>query len=169
MVAMAGISLYVGFYHLLIYLRHRQSRADLMFALLCFAYVFYAVFCAGLYNATSVIQGAQWQRAQFIALAVFITAFVWFVSDYTHQKPGLAAYLLSAFYFVAIIVQLLDRSSLTFLVDQPSIKHITLPYVQPITYYEVTLGPFTAVQGLMGIVASTYILIMGIRYFQARL
>src|SRR5512139_1381679 len=103
MVAMAGISLYVGFYHLLIYFRHRQSRADLMFALLCFAYVFYAVFCAGLYNATSVIAGMQWQRAQFIALAFFVTAFVWFVSDYTHQKPGITIYLFSIFYFFAII------------------------------------------------------------------
>ncbi len=166
MVAMAGISLYVGFYHLLIYLRHRQSRADLMFALLCFAYVFYAAFCAGLYNTTSVIKGAQWQRAQFIALAVFVIVFLWFVSDYTRQKPGLTIFLFSAFYLTAIIVQLLDRSDLTFLMDQPSIKYITLPYVQRITYYEVTLGPFTAIQGVMGMVASAYILIMGIHYFR---
>ncbi len=166
LVAMAGISLYVGFYHLLIYFRRRQNREDLTFAILCFAYVFYAAFCAGLYNATSVIEGAQWQRAQFIALAVFVIAFLWFVSDYTHQKPGVAIYLLSIFYLLAIMVQSVDRSDLTFPVDQPSIKHITLPNLRPITYYEATLGPFTTVQGLMGIVASTYILVMAVRYFR---
>jgi PAS domain S-box-containing protein len=166
MVAMAGISLYVGFYHLLIYFRRRQNREDLTFAILCCAYVFYAVFCAGLYNATSVIEGAQWQRAQFIALAVFVTAFLWFVSDYTHQKPGVAIYLLSIFYLLAIIVQSVARSDLTFPVDQPSIKHIMLPNLPPITYYETILGPFTTVQSLMGIVASTYILVMAVRYFR---
>ncbi|MBN2116878.1 MAG: PAS domain S-box protein [Anaerolineales bacterium] len=165
-VAIASISFYVGFYHLLIYLRRRQNREDLTFALLCFAIVFYDVFCTGLYNATSVSEGAQWQRAQFIALAVFVPAFLWFVSDYTRQKPGMGTYVFSAFYLIALLVQLLDRSDLTFPPDQPSIKHITLLYSQSITYYEATLGPFSTVQGLIGIFASTYILILGIRYFR---
>ncbi len=165
-VAMASISFYVGFYHLLIYFRRPQNREDLTFALLCFGNVLYDAACIGLYNAASVIEGAGWQRAQFIILPLFIIAFLWFVSDYTHQKPGIGVYLLSAFYLIAIIVQLVDRSNLTFPIDQPAIKDITLPYVQPITYYEVALGPFSAVQGLMGLVASGYILIMGIRYFK---
>jgi PAS domain S-box-containing protein len=165
-IAMASISLYVGSYHLLIYFRRRQNREDLTFSFLCFAYVFYAAFCAGLYNAESVAEGAGWQRAQFVVLAVFATIFLWFVSDYTHQKPDTPVYLLSIFYLLAIIVQLVDRSNLTFPVDQPSVKHVTLPFVQPITYYEAALGPFSSLQGLMGIVASTYILIMGIRYFR---
>lgn len=165
-IAMASISLYVGLYHLLIYFRHRQNREDLTFSFLCFVYVFYAAFCVGLYNATSLSEGVQWQRAQFIALAVFVTAFLWFVSDYTRQKPGTPVYLLSVFYLLVVIVQSVDRSHLTFVVDQPSVKHITLPYIQPITYYEATLGPFSTLQGLMGIIASTYILILGIRYFR---
>jgi len=165
-IAMAGISFYVGSYHLLIYFRRRQNREDLTFSFLCFAYVFYAAFCVGLYNAVSVAEGAGWQRAQFIALAVFATIFLWFVSDYTRQKPETPIYLLSIFYLLAIIVQLVDRSDLTFPVDQPSVKHITLPYVQPVTYYEATLGLFSSLQSFMGIVVSAYILIMGIRYFK---
>src|SRR5512138_3848312 len=124
-VAMASISLYVGLYHLLIYFRRRQNHEDLTFALLCFDIVFYDAFCVGLYNATSVIEGAQWQKAQLATLAVFVPAFLWFVSDYTHQKPKIATYLFSAFYLVAFVIQLLDHSGLTFPVDQPSIKHIT--------------------------------------------
>ncbi len=165
-VVMASISFYVGFYHLLIYFRRRENREDLTFALLCFANVGYDAVCVGLYNATSVTEGAGWQRAQFIILPVFIIAFLWFVSDYVHQKPGLGTYLLTIFYLLAMIVQLVDRSSLTFPLDQPSIKYIALPYAEPITYYEVALGPFSTIQGLMGLVASGYVLIMGIRYFR---
>jgi hypothetical protein len=111
-VAMASISLYVGLYHLLIYFRRRQNREDLTFSFLCFAYVFYAAFCVGLYNATSVSEGAQWQRAQFIALAVFVTMFLWFVSDYTR----VAGTCLLAFDVLspAIVVQFVDRSDQRF-------------------------------------------------------
>ena len=74
-VAMSSISLYVGLYHLLIHVRRRQNREDLRFSFLCFAYAFYAASCVGLYNAASVGEGAQWQRAQFIALAVLAALF----------------------------------------------------------------------------------------------
>jgi len=43
-VAMAGISLYVGLYHLLIFIRRPQNRADLTFALLCFSIAVYDAF-----------------------------------------------------------------------------------------------------------------------------
>ena len=165
-VAMASISLYVGLYHLLIYIRRPQYREDLTFAFLCFANVFYDAFCVGLYNATSVIEGAWWQRGQLITLAVFVPAILWFVSDYTRQKIGIVVRGFSIFYLLAIIVQLVDRSSLTWLVDQPSIKHIVLPFGLSVTYFEVAFGPFTMVQSFMGIIASTYLFVMTIRYFR---
>ena len=165
-IVMASISFYVGLYHLLIYFRRRQHREDLTFALTGLATGFYDVFCAGLYSATSVAEGVQWQRAQFIALAFFTTAFLWFVSDYTRQKPKIAIYALSAFYLVAALIQIMDRSSLTWLVDRPSIKEILLPFGLEITYYEATFGPFTTLQSLMGMVASTYILWSGVRFYR---
>jgi PAS domain S-box-containing protein len=165
-VAMAGISLYVGLYHLSIFVRRPQNRADLTFALLCFSITVYDAFCVGLYNAASVVEGAQWQRAQLISLAFFVTAFLWFVSDYTRQKPGFIVWGFSIYYLFAVIVQLIDRSSLTWLVDQPSIKHITLPLGASVTYYEVTFGIFTAIQSFMGLVGSAYLMVMSIRCFR---
>jgi hypothetical protein len=96
-VAMSSMSLYVGLYHLLIYFKRRRNPEDLTFALLCFSIVFYDAFCVGLYNATSVAEGARWQRAQFITLAVFVPVFLWFVSDYTRQKPRTPLSLFAAF------------------------------------------------------------------------
>jgi PAS domain S-box-containing protein len=165
-VVMASVAFYVGLYHLLIYFRRRQHREDLTFALMCLATGFYDAFCAGLYSATSVAEGAQWQRLQFIALAFLTIAFMWFVSDYTHQKPGIFPRALSVFFLVAILIQAEDRSNLTWLVDRPSIKEFLLPLGLKVTYYEATLGPFTIVQGLMGMVASTYIVWSGVRFYK---
>ncbi|CAG1006369.1 two-component system, OmpR family, aerobic respiration control sensor histidine kinase ArcB [Anaerolineales bacterium] len=165
-VAMAGISLYVGLYHLLIFIRRPRNRADFTFALLCFSIAFYDAFCVGLYNATTVGQGAQWQRAQLISMAFFVPAFLWFVFDYIRRKPGIIVHAFSMYYLLAVIVQLVDRSSLTWLVDQPSIKHILLPFDLSITYNEVTFGPFTTIQSLIGMVASTYLVTVAVRHFR---
>lgn len=165
-VVIASISFYVGLYHLLIYVRRRQHREDLTFALLCLATGCYDVFCAGLYNASSVAEGAQWQRLQFIVLPFVTTFFLWFVLDYTEQKPGIMTYLFSAYYALAVIVQSVDRSHLTWLVDQPAIKTLTLPFGHQIIYYEATLGVFTVFQGFIGMAASTYILWISARFFR---
>jgi PAS domain S-box-containing protein len=165
-VAMASISAYVGLYHLLIYARRSQYRVNLTFAFLCFSIAFYDAFCVGLYNATSVAEGAQWQRAQLISLAFFVPAFLWFGSDYIGRKPGIIVRAFSLYYFLAILVQLLNRSRLTWLVEQPSIKHIALPFGLSVTYYEVTFGPFTMIQSLVGLVASAYLLVEVIRLYR---
>jgi PAS domain S-box-containing protein len=119
-----------------------------------------------LYNVTSVVEGAWWQKGQFISLALFIIAFLWFMTDYTRSKPGIAVYSFTAFFLIAIIVQIVDRSSLTFAIDSPSIKEILLPWGLHITYYEAALGPFTMVQGLMGTAFSLYALWRGVRFFR---
>jgi PAS domain S-box-containing protein len=165
-IVMASMSLYVGCYHLLNYLRQRKHREDLTFGLLCLAMTLYAAFCAGLYNTNSAIEGAGWQRAQFLALAVFAVAFLWFTLDYTHQKPTIVTYLFSVFYLIAFIVQAADRSSLTFLLDHPSIKIFTLPLNITVQYPEVEFGLLTTAQSLMGVVTCFYILWLVIRYFR---
>ncbi|CAG0928902.1 two-component system, NarL family, sensor histidine kinase EvgS [Thermoflexales bacterium] len=165
-VIMAGISFYVGLYHLLIYGRRRQHREDLTFALLCLATSLYDVFCIGLYNSSTVAEGAAWQRAQFIALALFTTVFMWFVSDYTHHPPGPGLYAFSAFFLVAFFIQLIDRSELTWLLASPSIKEVWLPPGFKIIYYEATFGPFTTLQSFTGLAASTYIVVNGLRFYR---
>jgi PAS domain S-box-containing protein len=162
---MTSISAYVGLYHLLIFLRRRQHRENLTFAILCFATSLYDIFCIGLYHATTVSEGVQWQRAQLIALALFGIAFLWFVSVYTHLKSRKIIYTFSGFYLLAIFIQLIDRSSLTWVVSRPSIKEILLPLGLKITYYEATFGLFTTIQSLAGLVAITYILLCGINFY----
>jgi PAS domain S-box-containing protein len=165
-VVIASVSFYAGLYHLLIYIRRRQHREDLIFAMMCFANGFYDVFCAGLYNATSVADGVQWQRMQFITIAFFNIAFLWFASVYTHQKPQKLTYALSVFFLFAAIVQVVDRSDLTWLVNRPAIKDMILPFGTRVTYYEATLGLFTTVQGIMGLIPGIYILVNTLRFYK---
>jgi PAS domain S-box-containing protein len=166
-IVMAGLSLYVGLYHLLIYTRRKNHPEDLTFALLCLATCAYEVLCTGLYNVTTVADGVRWQRLQFISLAIFVAAFLWFVSDYTHRRKGVVVYAYTAFYLCAIIVQIVDRSGFTWLPGLPSIKTIGLPFGMRITYYEATLGIFTTVQGLIGMAATFYIFWCGARFYAA--
>ncbi len=161
---MGSISLYVGFYHLLNYVRQRKHREDLTFGLLSLTMTLYTAFCAGLYSADSVVDGAGWQRAQFMALSALTIAFIWFTLDYTRQKPTVVAYCFFLFFVVASIIQFIDKSSLTFVTDHPSIKTVHLIGSISITYYEVEFGPFTMAQSLVGVAACFYVLWLAIKH-----
>ncbi len=162
----ASISFYVGIYHLMLYFRDRQIRRDLVFALLCFTTTLYDIFCIGLYHVTSVAAGVHWQRNQMIALAFVIIFFVWFVADYTHYERKRLVYAITVFFLLTAVVQLIDRSNLTWILDQPAIKIFTFPSGYMITYYEAAVGPITLLENLMGFVWGVFIIVLGIRFYQ---
>ncbi len=160
--ALAALSLFAGSYHLLFFLRRGGGRGDLSFALLCLSSALYDVFCFGLYNVDSAAAGAAWQKAQFIALALLSITLLFFMAEYTHRKPGAGELIFSAFYAIAVIVQLADRSGLTFNPAESSLKEVWLPAGMHVTYVEAALGPFTVVQGLAGIAFTAYVLVRGV-------
>ena len=162
----ASSSFCVGIYHLLIYFRQRQYRKDLSFALLCLTTGVYDSFCIGLINSGSVTEGAQWQRLQYITLSFINITFLWFVSDYTNQKPQKGMYFLSIFFLLFALGQIVDRSDLTWLVDHPSIKVILLPLGLNVTYFEVTPGLISILQSPLAIFTGAYILWNVIRFYK---
>lgn len=164
---MAGIMFYAGFYHLLIYRQRIERRENLTFALTCMAVGLYATSAAGLYSVNSVVAGAQWQRRQLVTLAFISVAFLWFAADYTSYKSKRILYLFSAYFFLSAMIQLVDRSELTLIVDQPSVKEIRLPLGIEITYYEATLGPLAALQSAMGLLVAIYVVRSGVRFYRS--
>lgn len=70
-----------------------------------------------------------------------------------------------SFYLGAVIVQIVDRSTFPWIPGLPSIKTISLPFGMHITYYEVTLGIFSVIQGLMGLAATAYIVWCGVSFY----
>ncbi len=160
---MAGVALYVGFFHLLSYLRGRDHRYDLTFGLTCLAVGAYDVFCAGLYDAASVAEGVVWQRAQLATLAFVALAFLWFVADYAGAEDRRPLYFLSACHVIFAVVQIVDRSPLTLLTSSPSVKQVRLPFGLDVTYHEAQTGALTNVQSLFGLALAGYVLWLAVR------
>ncbi len=157
-IIMAGITFYLGLYHALIYAKRRHHRENLTFALTCITMGLYDVFCAGMYNSTSVAQGVSWQRLQVASLGLFAPSALWFIADYTGYRKRRAFSWFSLYCFLTVVYQLVDRSHLTWLADRPCIKDILLPFGLEVTYYEATPGFFTNLfLGIMGVVVLFYI------------
>ncbi len=163
---MAGVTFYVGLSHLALYYRQARQRENLTFALTALAIAFYDLCAAGLYSASSPAEGVHWQRGQAIILALTCVALVWFVVDFTSYRSRRGAHLFSACFLLAAIIGLLDRSGLTWLSDQPSIKELSLPFGVGITYYGVEPGPLTIVQDALTLAFFVYCLWIAFRFYR---
>jgi PAS domain S-box-containing protein len=168
-VAIAGLSLYVAFYNLLIYFRRPQHREHLTFALASLAMGLYDIFSAGLYGATSVTAGVRWQRWQVATLALASIAFSWFVLDYfAHtgqitRRTKIVVLAFSIYSALAAIVGLVDPTGLYWPANRPLIKQFTLPFGTRIVYYEMAQGPLADLQSVVGIALFIYVLWVAIR------
>ena len=166
-IIMAGVIVYIGIFHLTIYFQRLNRRGDLAFALICFGMALYDIFCAGLYNVTSVTDGANWQRAQVFALMLTGVLFLWFIADYTSQGSRIWIYSFTGFFLVTSLILLIERSGLAFLIDHPLIKKISLPLGLEITYYEAAPGPFTGFLSVAGLLLLVYTLRLIVKYYRS--
>ncbi len=139
---MAGVAFYVGSYYLLMYLRlGTQQRVNLTFALTCMSIGMYDVFCMGLYTATSIVEGAFWLRAQFVATLAIATFFLWFIFDYLEYPKKRIKWGLSAYFTSVAILALFDQGGWILDMASPAMKIISLPPALQVVYYEVGSGP----------------------------
>ncbi len=164
---MASITLYVGVYHLLVYLRLKQHREHLTFALMCLLVGLYDIFCAGLYSARSLAEGFAWQRAQVTTLYLITVAFVWFVNDYISRKPTKWLWAFSTFFILAALGGLMNQANTFWVTDQPAIKEIRLPFGLAITYYELTPGPIANMTSVAGVLVCIYALGLSISAYRS--
>ena len=166
-IVMAGITFYVGMYHLLIFVKRTDYRVNLTFALSCFAMGFYDVFAAVVYNTTSAAQAISWQRAQLTTLAFVGAFFLWFISDYTQLMKKRWRYLFAGTFLFVALMEMLDRSDLTWLVNQPSIKEVRLPFGLGVTYHEVTPGILTNIFSVIGVLFFFYVFAISIQLYRS--
>ncbi len=156
-VLMAAVSLYAGIIYLWLYIRRRAELHNLWFAFTCLSIALYDVFCAGLYNASSLEQGMFWQRFQFASIALFTICFSWFVFFFTRFREGRPFYITSVILSVFIVLGLLLRGEITLSLANPSLKHIKLWNFIDITYFEVQPGLFYLAQYL----AMFFVVVLG--------
>ena len=160
---MAGVTFFVGTYHAAIYLRQKERRENLTFALTCLTMALYDLFAAGLYNTTSAAQGVHWQRAQVATLALVGITFSWFVYDYLRPTSAVPAKTqtvlkcLSIYYVLTAVAGMLDRSGLYRPLDRLDVKEIQF-FGRQITYYEMEPGPLTDLQSFVALAGFVFLL-----------
>lgn len=164
-IMMAGISIYVGFYHLSVfYRRKRKHRVDLTFALTCLSMGLYQIICIGMYNATSISEGVVYQRLQIVTLSLIGIALIWFTMDYLGRHFKRTRNILTVFFLISAAFIYFDHSSLTFHLNQPDIKQINIPFLNiKATYYEVTTGPIVDLVALIGALYLVFVIIVSLR------
>jgi methyl-accepting chemotaxis protein len=162
-----GITLYVGVYHYFIYRKRRiKNPIDLSFALTCFAFALYDLFCVGAYNNTSLEAGKFWQRAQVATISLIGAAFVWFVVDYSGRKSKKIRNAFVIVFIVGALLTFFDKIGLSLQADKPAIKHISLPFHLGITYYEFSPGLLTQLLSVLGVLVFVYAFSIGIRLYR---
>ena len=91
---LAGINLYMGLHYFWFYLKSREHKEYLSFAMMCISISFYDVFCSNLYSVTVPAEAGQWQKWQFVSLS-FVSIFsIAFVSDFINRKKRIVDYFL---------------------------------------------------------------------------
>jgi methyl-accepting chemotaxis protein len=167
-IIMAGITFYVGFYHLFIYIRrHFTSREDLTFAITCFTMGLYDIFGFNGYNTTNIAEGIIWQKAQVATLSLIGVAFIWFIIDYTSQRSKKIRNAFSIYLIAASLLSLVDKTGLSWHLDKPAIKDVSLPFNLSITYYEVTPGPLTEILSGVGVLIFIYVFRIGLKLYKS--
>ncbi len=161
---MSALAFFMGAHYLIIYFTNRKIRVNLTFSFMCFAIATYNISCVGNYNSETYLQGYEWQRMQLFTLSWVAIGLLLYITDYTNIKNKTAMYFFTIFFSICGLVQLVDRSNLTWIVSQPNIT--TFDFLgKTITYNEVAQGILTDIQGYGLLFFFTYVYWLSFYYF----
>jgi len=139
--ALAGMALYVGLYQLAVFVRRPERLPrDAYFAMSALSLFAYDVFSVGLYQSHDLAEGSWYQRYQLAAIGIGTLPFVRFLEAYAGRRlPGPIRMLGWVFPIVGVIIAF-ERSDLC-LAPEVAVKHVVLPFLGEIVYYERAFGP----------------------------
>ena len=161
-----GITLYVGVFHLEVFVRQTKLREHRSFALTCLLVAAYDAASFGLYNAASAAVGATWQRAQSVTLLLAGVAFLWFVADYTGMTSRKVNLALATVILVTATVAAVEHAGLNWS-SQPAIKTLQLTSSLGITYHEMEPGPLAIFRALVATALFAYTFWAAARLYRA--
>jgi diguanylate cyclase (GGDEF)-like protein len=161
---MASISFYVGAYYLFLFAKRPQIKEHLPFALLCISMGFYDVFSAGLYNSVSLRQGIVWQRLQLDTVVPISVFLLWFSAIFTDQRNNRILRISIAWLLIILLAAFFASPRFSLSLAEPAIKHINLPGVVKIDYYEAVVGPVYQVELASAILSFIYLVPLFLRY-----
>ena len=155
--AMGAACFTVSVSEILIHFRRREGRSySLSLGVASLFTAAYCLLCAGQYNVQEPSQSVVWLRGEGFSLSIVAASFLWFISDATSAVPKLHLRLISAWFLLCALVQLIGFGDLTWISSQPDIKSFTL-LGHRFVYNEVAAGPATIVQGVSALLYFAYI------------
>jgi len=163
---MVGALLCIGAHNAIAWVRLRERKVHLAFAVACVFVAFYAAATAGLYSAATPLDGQFWQRLQMTSAVFAAIAFVWFIWLYTGQLSVYVRNTFSIYYAISGVVLWLDRSRFSWPMDRPSIKQVDLPFGLQVVYQEMAPGPLVEITSAIGMVFLVYILYACLRFYR---
>lgn len=156
LIALASVVFYVGAYHLLFYIRTRERREILSFAVLCFTVSLYDLLCAGLYNAVDPTEGIYWQQKQAIVMAIFAICLTGFVSDFIQQTRKRLTYILYGYWLTQLLLLIFAPTEMIW-TRVHAIKVVEI-LGTTVIYNEVLPSTLINIQSVMGGITSLYVL-----------
>ena len=164
-VVLASVSGLVGIFCLAFYLRYPKDHTWGSFALVCFAIVLYDIGCIGLYNSTEVSTSAEWQRLQFMAIALLTIALSFFYHKLTGRISRRMLVVIAGINIGFIIIGYTIKNHLTLSPEYPAEKVIALGGLLNIRYFEAQPGLIYNLQVIFALVVYT-ICLFGLFKFQ---
>ena len=164
-VVLASVSGLVGVFFLFVYLRYPKDHTWGSFALVCFAIVLYDIGCIGLYNSTDVPTSAEWQRLQFMAIALLTITLSFFYHNLTGRISPRMLVIITGINIGFIIIGYAVKSHLTLSPDYPAEKVIAFGGMLNIRYLEAQPGLIYNLQVVFALVIYT-ICLFGLFKFQ---
>lgn len=167
LVGLAAACFTVFVRELLTWLRHRKSLVDLAFALCCLGAAAYNLACAGEYGCTSAAATLPFIRAESVALSLSGTCFLWFASILSGKVPKLTIPAFAAFLGAMAIIQAATDGPITWNVDDVQAFSAPFPFIGPLGFYKLGLGPVSYAQNIAGMLLLGFTVAAAVRWFRA--
>ncbi|MFH1981506.1 MAG: hypothetical protein ABIL58_06670 [Pseudomonadota bacterium] len=164
-VAMAAISGFVGILFIFIYIRYPSDKTNGSFALVCFASVVYDIGCVGLYNSIDFSTSAEWQRLQFMSIALLTITLSFFYHNLTGKLSLRTLIIITSINIGFIIAGYTIKSHLTLSPEYTAEKFIVLGEILNIHILESRPGVIYNIQTIFSLIIFTT-LIVGLIKFQ---
>ena len=165
-IIVATLSIYVAFGYLMIFFNRVAMLGYLYFGLTSLAAGLYALFSAGLYNASNSMDGVVWQQAQFLAMGLFWSSFLLFAQFYTRQLSKLWVSVLIAITSFLVLAQLLNPAELGWKIGQSQITRLVFLGRTTVTIFETIPGPLILLIAGLGIAIGGYINYGAIQFYR---
>ncbi|PKL39946.1 MAG: hypothetical protein CVV44_06915 [Spirochaetae bacterium HGW-Spirochaetae-1] len=162
-IVIAGITAYVGLFHISIFFHDRSRKDSIFFSLFCFSNAVYAVFSFFYYGEASQPGAVAWQYGMSLIVPLITISLLWFTLLFIGQKSRRVSWLITAFYGAYYPVAIILDPSCVRDAGRMSVRIFDFPGGIDVRYYDAAPGILTYLLYAVHIFLFIYLIILTIR------